>query len=283
MSRVERALVTALRDELASIDPSRACDRAAEAAGLGAGRLDREPSVTRLAVRLRLGEDPPADLDWGAAPDHCRVAWLRGRFLARGSLSLAGGRTHLEFVVPPDEAAELAARLDTLGLPVSARVRRGRGVVTSKSSEAVDGFLRRLGAGAALLEIEARAVSRALRGELNRVLNAESANLQRAVTAAGRQLDAISLLDADGRLARQPPAVRAVADARRATPEASLSELAERLGAHRSAVQRALERLERLAADADADADDEVLTTRRRRRRHPDTRRAARPGETALA
>lgn len=285
MSRTERALVTALRDELASIDPSRACDRAAEAAGLGGGRLEREPSVTRLAVRLRLGDGLPPDLDWAAAPDHCRVAWLRGRFLARGSLSLAGGRTHLEFVVPPEEAAELAGRLDAVGLPVSARVRRGRGVVTSKSSEAVDAFLRRLGAGATLLEIEARAVSRALRGELNRVLNAESANLQRAVTAAGRQLDAIAVLDADGRLARQRPTVKAVADARRATPEASLSELAERLGAHRSAVQRALERLERLAADTDVDADtgDEARAAGGRRRRRRDPRAPARPGHAALA
>jgi DNA-binding protein WhiA len=120
-------------------------------------------------------------------------------------------------------------------------------VVTSKSAEAVGTFLRRIGASGALLELEARQVSRALRGELNRVLNAESANLQRAVSAAGRQLDAIAALDADGRLAVQPPIVRLVADARRATPEASLADLAERIGAHRSAVQRALERVERLA------------------------------------
>ncbi len=91
-------------------------------------------------------------------------------------------------------------------------------------------------------------MSRALRGELNRVLNAESANLQRAVTAAGRQLDAIATLDMDGRLSTQPYVVRMVADARRETPEASLGELAERLEIHRSAVQRALERMERLAA-----------------------------------
>jgi DNA-binding protein WhiA len=92
-------------------------------------------------------------------------------------------------------------------------------------------------------------VSRALRGELNRVLNAESANLQRAVAAAGRQLDAIARLDAEGRLAGQPYVVRLVADGRRETPEATLGELAERLELHRSAVQRALERIERLAED----------------------------------
>ncbi len=253
MTTSERDLVTALRNELAAIDPARSCDRSAEAAGLGSDAGAREPAVTRLVHRLRraVGHDqePAAAFDWATAAEHCRTAWLRGRFLARGSLSLAGGRTHLEFVVPSEEAAMLARRLGEVGLPAAWRVRRGRGVVTWKSAEAVGTFLRRIGAAGALLELEARQVSRALRGELNRVLNAESANLQRAVAAAGRQLDAIARLDADGRLQEQPYVVRLVADARRETPEATLTELAERLELHRSAVQRALERMERLAAD----------------------------------
>lgn len=200
--------------------------------------------------------DDPAigGFSWESAADHCRSAWLRGRFLARGSLSLAGGRTHLEFVVPSDEAAVLAARLHDLGLPASWRLRRGRGVVTWKSAESVGTFLRRIGASGALLELEARQVSRALRGELNRVLNAESANLQRAVSAAGRQLDAIAILEDDGRLAEQSDTVRAVAAARRETPEATLSELAERLVMHRSAVQRSLERIETLVLHDDQGA-----------------------------
>lgn len=250
MTRSERDLVIALRAELAGIDPARPCDRRAEAAGLGPTLVARDPAVARLAVRLRrtAAEDGVADpFDWAAAPDHCRTAWLRGRFLAHGSLSLAGGRTHLEFVVPEDEAAALAAHLGDIGAPASWRVRRGRGVVTWKSAESVGTFLRRIGAAGALLELEARQVSRALRGELNRVINAESANLQRAVAAAGRQLDAIAALEADGRLQDQPYLVRLVADARRETPEATLGELAERLEVHRSAVQRALERIERLA------------------------------------
>jgi DNA-binding protein WhiA len=251
MTRSERDLVTALRAELAAIDPARPCDRLAEAAGLGVSAVPRDPAVGRLAVRLRRlavsDASAVAAFDWDSAPEHCRTAWLRGRFLSRGSLSLAGGRTHLEFVVAPDEAPVLAARLDEVGLPAAWRIRRGRGVVTWKSGEAVGTFLLRIGAAGTLLELEARQVSRALRGELNRVLNAESANLQRAVAAAGRQLDAIATLDADGRLARQPYSVRSVADARRETPEATLSELAERLEVHRSTVQRALERIERLA------------------------------------
>ena len=139
--------------------------------------------------------------------------------------------------------------------------------MTWKSGEAVETFLRRIGAGGALLELEARQVSRALRGDLNRVLNAESANLQRAVSAAGRQLDAIAALDADGRLAEQPDIVRLVAAARRETPEATLSDLAERLSVHRSAVQRALERIERLALHDDEGAGRRGTTGRRGRGR----------------
>ena len=260
---MDRDLVTALRAELAAIDPARACDRNAETAGLGPRVHAREPAVARLVVRLgghaREGGGaarrafllPDAELDWAASPEHCRVAWLRGRFLARGSLSLAAGRAHLEFVVPAAEAPVLAARLEDAGLPAAWRLRRGLGVVTWKSTESITSFLGRIGGSAALLELEARSVARTLRGELNRVINAESANLGRSVAAAGRQLDAIDTLESDGRLARQPPVVRAVAEARRDTPEASLSEIAVRLDLHRSAVQRALDRMERLALHDD--------------------------------
>ena len=287
MTRPERDLVAALRAELAAIDPSRPCDRRAEAAGLAAAPPAREGPVARLAFRLGRGSGrqgtggqvgdtadatatPP--FDWDTVAEHCRMAFLRGLFLARGSLSLASGRTHLEFVVPPADAPVLAGRLDEVGLPAAWRLRRGRGVVTWKNADTVGLFLRRIGAGGALLELEARQVARALRGDLNRVLNAESANLQRAVGAAGRQIAAIDELEADGRLAAQPPMVRLVADARRETPEATLGELAERLNVHRSTVQRALERIEYVALHPD-----EGIGRRSGPRARPEQRRRARP------
>lgn len=271
MTTAERDLVDALRTELAAIDPPRRCCRAAEAAGLAGAFEPRRRNVARLSLRLSRGRPPgqrsgvgegptaawgrggeaaeaaQAPFDWAHSPEHCRVAYLRGRFLAHGSLSLASGRTHLEFVLPMEEARDLCRSLAELEIAASWRVRRGRGVVTWKSVETVGTFLRLVGGGAALLELEARQVSRSVRGDLNRVINAESANLQRAVAAAARNLEAIDALEADGRLAEQPYVVRLVAGARREEPEATLSELAERLGLHRSAVQRSLERVERLA------------------------------------
>lgn len=300
MSGSDRDLVLALRSELAAIDPSRPCDRRSEALALADVGAARDAPLARLLIRLAreraavgaaramgpAGVETAAKtaaatrpgrgiavFDWDASPDHCRLAWLRGLFLAHGSLSLSGGRTHLEFLVAADDADRLARWLGTVGLPASWRIRRGRGVVTWKNGDLVGTFLRRIGASGALLEVEARQVSRALRGDLNRVINAESANLQRAVGAAGRQMAAIDELTASGELAEQPYVVRSVAEARRETPEATLGELAERLGIQRSTVQRALERIERLAATPEAG--DGV---RRRGRRAPGAARPAPAG-----
>ncbi|CAN5783085.1 hypothetical protein BH23CHL7_BH23CHL7_07060 [soil metagenome] len=254
--------MAAVRAELASIEPARRCCRIAERAGLGRAAHGgaRSPAIGRLAVRLgdgideAAGQSPPAiaEFDWQAAATHCRIAWLRGAFLARGSLSLAGGRTHLELVVPIEEAAALAERLAQADLPTTARVRRGRGVVTAKSSETVVVLLRRLGSTAATLELESRLVARALRGHMNRVLNAESANLSRSVASARRQLADIELLADSAALERLPPAVRAVARARLAAPEATFSQLAEQLGTSRALVQRAFEQIAARALEAES-------------------------------
>ena len=245
----DRDLVDAIRAELAAVEPARACCRAAERAGLGDAATGhaRTPVVARLAVRLDTSE-PDGGFDWGAARDHCRVAWLRGRFLARGSLSLGVGTAHLEFVVDPDEAPDLAARLESLELPAASRVRRGRGVVTWKSGERILTFLSRLGATNSVLEAESRLVTRQLHGHLNRVLNAETSNLSRSVHASVRHRMAIDKLVSAGRLDTMPELERSIARLRLQQPDASLGELAEQLEISRPRVQRALERIERAAA-----------------------------------
>lgn len=270
MTTAERDLVEALRAELAAVVPPRRCCRTAELAGLAGASETRRRGIIRLGLRLRGHSDgssgtallPGAaapsssaqQFDWSRAAEHCRISHLRGRFLGHGSLSLASGRTHLEFVLPVEDARELCEQLGEMEMPATWRVRRGRGVVTWKSVETVGTFLKLLGASAALLELESRQVSRSVRGDLNRVINAESANLQRAVAAAARQLEAIDTLESDGRLSKQPYVVRLVADARREEPEATFTELAERLQIHRSAVERALDRIERLALHPDEPA-----------------------------
>jgi cell division protein WhiA len=194
----------------------------------------------------RLGPDEPS-FDWLATAPHCRTAFLRGLFLGCGSLSLAAGRTHLEFVVPPAELPTVARWLSDVGLPASSRVRRQQGVLTWKGTETVIGFLRRAGARTAAMELEALLVRRSLRGHLNRVVNAESANLRRSVTSSRRQLATIQALVEAGELKRLPRPARAVAVARLHAPEATFSELAAGLGTSRALVQRAFAEIEERA------------------------------------
>ena len=182
-----------------------------------------------------------ASFDWDHAAEHCRTAYLRGAFLASGSLSVGAAGTHLELSVEQSELHAMAGRLAAIGLPANARVRRGRGVLTWKSSELVTDLLRRIGASAATLELESRLVGRALTGHLNRVVNAENANLNRAVAAARRQLAEIDALERRGDLKRLPRDARRVAAERRREPSATFSELAAKLDMSRSQVQRAFE------------------------------------------
>lgn len=258
----DRDLAQAVRSELAAIDPPRDCCRSAERAGLGAAAQGhaRSPVVARLAVRLaddaETGEgDAASSLEWSEARAHCRAAWLRGRFLATGSLSLGPRGAHLEIVVPVDELATLAERVSEAGFAASMRERRGRGVLTMKRTDTILGFLRFCGAGASVLEVESRLVMRQLQGHLNRVLNAETANLERTVASSARQISIIEQLETDGRLAELSDVDRLVAGARRDAPEATFSELALSLGLSRARVQRAFGRLEAAAATGAAPHD----------------------------
>ena len=227
-------------------------------------------------VRLRAAAGRPRRAT--AIASSCRPAALTARWrLADSALSTRLSsprkardtwRASISSSVPvapmPSQNVPTASPLFEVTTPRPRRIRRGTGVVTWKSSDAVGTFLRRIGAAGAA-GVEARQVSRALRGELNRVLNAESANLQRAVSAAGRQLDAIAVLDADGRLPDPAYVVRLVADARRETPRRAWATSPSGSSCHRSAVQRALERLERLA-DARRRARRSTAPSRGRRR-----------------
>lgn len=255
-------LLAALRGELAAIAPARRCCRAAERAGLGPaaeGRA-RSPSIGRLAVRLDAVAAAGRRFDWDAAAEHCRAAYLRGAFLARGSLSVTAAGTHLEVVVDADELEPLARRVALIGLPANARIRRNRGVLTWKSADAVTELLRRMGSAATTLDLESRLVGRAMTGHLNRVVNAEHANLRRAVLAARRQLNEIEALERRGALRKLPRDTRRVAEARRHAPEATLSEIADRLDLSRGQVQRAFALIG--SAALHDQSDDPIATSR---------------------
>lgn len=273
-----------VKGELARIHPARACCRRAELVGLLVGSgggvlrtLDHATARTavHLASALGVAVEPPrpaaperrgdrsrhhlvVELDpsvadgwrWEAAPACDRRSFLRGVLLASGSISFTSSGPHVEFVLRERETAnELRAHLADLDCRALVSERRGRHIVYLKGQEEIGALLRLVGANRGVLELETHRVGRDVRARLNRLLNAEEANLARTVRAAGRQLAAIGRLERTGRLAALADPLRETAAARRRMPDADLDTLASALGVSRSAINHRLRRLVELAHD----------------------------------
>jgi cell division protein WhiA len=275
-----------VKGELARIHPARACCRRAELVGLVHGNggsvlrtLDHATARTavHLAGSLGVAVDPPrpavlarsgdrarhhliVEIDptvadgwsWGSAPLHDRRAFLRGVLLASGSISFSSSGPHVEFVLRDEAAADALRRaLSDLEVRSLLAERRGRHVVYLKGQEEISALLRLVGANRGVLELETHRVGRDVRARLNRLLNAEGANLGRTVRAAERQLAAIAQLEKAGRLTSLGRGLRDTAAMRRRMPDADLDTLAAAVGVSRSAVNHRLRRLVELAADVE--------------------------------
>ena len=214
------------------------------------GSAAHRAAGTRRHLRVILDGSAADGLSWSDAKACDRRAFLRGAVL-NASISLGASGTHIEFVfADASPATELLSRLDSVGVHGGLLRRRGRSVVYLKGQEEVATLLCLTGANRTLLDFEASRVARDVRNRLNRLLNAEEANVDRTVRAADRQLQAIAQLAASGELERLADGLRETAARRSRHPDADLETLASALGISRSAVNHRLRRLVALAADA---------------------------------
>lgn len=178
------------------------------------------------------------------------VAYLRGAFLASGSLSAPGRAPHLELGVRSLELAEAVAELArglVTGTVSAAGGARPRVVV--KSGATIGELLTTMGATGAFLAWDERRLRRQLRSDATRLANADAANLRRTIEAAATQVRTVETVVAQVGWESLEEPLRAVALARLANPEASLSELGELIDppVAKSVVHRRLKRLEELA------------------------------------
>ncbi len=178
----------------------------------------------------------------------CRVSYLRGAFLAGGSVNRPDASCHLEYVTTNYQFAELLQTLlRRLGFSAGLAGRKEDYVVYLKEGDAILGFLAMVGAEEAATAFEVARNIKEVRNQVNRLVNCETANLNKTATAAARQVAAIRSFAAAGGLAGLSPGLRAAAEARLAYPEASLAELGAELGVGRSGVNHRLRRLMELA------------------------------------
>ena len=159
--------------------------------------------------------------------DCCRSAFLRGAFLAGGSVTDPEKRYHLELATSHAQASrEMTALLRDMGYDPKDVGRNGYQVTYFKNSQQIEELLTRMGAPVASMEMMNAKVEKDLRNEVNRRVNCEAANVGKVVDAAQEQLAAISRLYDLGRVEDLPEKLKETIVLRETYPELSLSELA---------------------------------------------------------
>ena len=174
-------------------------------------------------------QNPVLHINFGLLEEQCcRASFLRGVFFAGGSLTDPRKRYHLELTTSHSQASrELGVLLRECGYPPKALARNGSFITYFKQSDQIEDFLTLIGAPVAAMQIMSAKLEKELRNSVNRRLNCDSANLDKSVSAAQEQLEAIRRLQAAKRLETLPDKLQLTAALRLEYPELSLSELAE--------------------------------------------------------
>lgn len=183
------------------------------------------------ALTAAFGYDPGATvahhINFGILEeDHCRTAFFRGVFLAGGSVTDPQKGYHLELNTTHISVnRELQTLLREAGFIPKSATRGANHMAYFKKSEDIADFLTAIGAPLAAMELMNAKAEKDLRGGVNRRVNCDAANLDKAVDAAQTQIEAIRRLAQRTSLDELPPKLREAAHLRLENPDLTLSEL----------------------------------------------------------
>ena len=159
--------------------------------------------------------------------EHCRMAFLRGAFLAGGSVTDPLKSYHLELATSHFHVGrEVPALMQEIGFQPKLTTRKGNYVIYFKQSEHIEDLLTAIGAQLSAMDMMTAKLERDLRGSVNRRVNCDAANLDKLVTAAQNQIEAIHTLEERGLLSTQPAKLQEAAKLRLDNPELTLNQLA---------------------------------------------------------
>lgn len=184
------------------------------------------------------------------ADECCPGAFLRGVFLACGTVTDPERGYHLEFVVPYKKlCTDLMKFLDELDLNPKYIVRKGNHVIYFKDSESIEDILAIIGAQDASLYVMGIKIEKDVKNKVNRKLNFEMSNISKTVDAANLQVEAIEYIEAKAGLSSLPDNLQKIAQIRLENPESSLSELGKLLDEpiSRSGINHRLNRIVKIA------------------------------------
>ena len=159
--------------------------------------------------------------------DCCRTAFVRGAFLAGGSVTDPEKRYHLELATPHRSVSrEMYSVLLDMGFSPKETQRSGNSLLYFKKADAIADFFTTLGAPVTAMNIMSAKVDKEMRNTITRQINCDSANVDKTIAAAQEQIDAIRVFAQTYGLDALPAPLQAAALLRIANPEASLADLA---------------------------------------------------------
>ena len=185
----------------------------------------------------------------------CRTAFLRGAFLAGGSVTDPSKGYHMELATTHQSVSKEANILveDAMGFSPKTAARGGSRVLYLKQSDQIFDFLIFLGAPVASMGIMEAKLEKEMNNKVNRRCNCDDANTSKVVEAAQEQLSAIRVLRQNGAFEHLPGKLLQAATARENNPEASLSELASMMEPpiSKPAMNHRIQKLLKLAQEAE--------------------------------
>lgn len=182
----------------------------------------------------------------------CKRSYLRGAFLAGGSVNNPdSGSYHLEIMTTyHDHAEALQQLMEEYHLHPKMIERKKGYIVYMKEGDKIGEFLNIIGAHPSLLHFENVRIMKDMRNSVNRLVNCETANLNKTVQAAMRQKENIELLAEHHGLDNIPAKLREVAELRLKYPEVNFTELGELIPSgkiSKSAVNHRMRKIDELA------------------------------------
>ena len=186
------------------------------------------PAAAKLTGQMQ-AED--ADLDallHLSDCEGCRSAFLRGLFLACGTVNDPQKSSHLEFLLSKEGAVQSTETLlCNLGYPPKQISRASGTGLYYKDGGSVGDLITLMGSHNIIFEFYNARIARDIRNNENRATNCVARNIQKSVAAAARQMEAIGRLMESGKLDALPEELRTTAMLRYRNPDATLDELRE--------------------------------------------------------
>lgn len=214
------------------------------------GMVDRDGLLFRSEIPVELIDS-----------DSLRRAYLRGVFLGGGSMTDPKRSYHLEIVTQSEEyAGHLIRLIENYNIYPRMSYRKESIVVYLKESEQISDFLALIGAYEAVMALENTRIQKNVRNQVNRLVNCETANLNKSINAAQRQIQHINLIASRMGLDRLPDSLRQAAEARLNHPEESLKDLGQLLdpSVGKSGMNHRMRRLEELAEQLEMQEQDDT-------------------------